>query len=808
MIPFPEIKHLQLEGVMTVIYSPFLREILNTHDLLAQNTSYPFFDPACRRYEAIRSALVDRKPLSSIFETLGITEYQYRQALAAFRKGGVTSLIGTSLPQLTEPLDIETERMVYVLKKARPWIPATKMVLILEGFGIHVDLSFMRRLYASYGWAQGTKEYSDIDFWALNLKVVNLSHLQAQRLSHEDFFQDEDRLQTLIEVFRTMGDRGITHRYPGSRVSLQKHKKAFQLLGLIGLVDQARPSFRNSKLGFKEEGWMILSKIQHPDTNEIYYQRILRTKQIHVDLTCIKKIFDRWHVTDFQSKFKGDLERFILSDELQPEPDTLPILPSITPTMASHRLDLGFVNFLKTISVNPVPLANPGIFLFLPLLNRLKIFEAANSLMDIDPDKGYSWFSLLILNLSRILAGISSISKACHTSEWSLPLSAGLVEMPCKDTLLNGLAAIPENQLLLLRRFLTKAAYDQELVKGRSIALDFHMRDFTGNDVQLKNIGKGPSPKRKICFPGFRPHIAWDVATGAPLSVEFRSGTARGTTTFKRFIHELLPETLADQNVEHIYLDSEYTGQEIWHFIVDSQSGLGADLTMCIKQNKAVKKYITSFLDTDFQWLFYDEDHTYSSRIFSIPIHKTNKELRCVLKRHEKTGRLRCFASTLPGLVAREILTEYERRWIIENGIRDLVGNYFFDNIPGIDPHRINIHYFIVTLARLLYQIFCSLYPASKNQDNTQKEIGTIRHQFMVGCNATIARDNDQLILSWQDLFHEKDHKNLSALFDSLNKTAHIPIPFLGRLMLKFELMPPRSRDFRNTLQRVLLDFG
>ena len=76
---------------MTVIYSPFLREILNTHDLLAQNTFYPFFDPACRRYEAIRSALVDRKSLSSIFETLGITEYQYRQALAAFRKGGVAS---------------------------------------------------------------------------------------------------------------------------------------------------------------------------------------------------------------------------------------------------------------------------------------------------------------------------------------------------------------------------------------------------------------------------------------------------------------------------------------------------------------------------------------------------------------------------------------------------------------------------------------------------------------------------------------------------------------------------------------------
>ena len=792
---------------MAVIYSSFLNEIINTHNLLARQTLYPFFDPACRRYEAIRAALVDRKPLSTIFETFGITEYQYRQALGAFRKGGVAYLIGLSFPKLTESLDIEAERMIYVLKNARPWIPATKMALILQGFGYEIELSLMRHLYASYGWAQGSKGYDDIDFWALNLKVVRLSQLQTQVLSRDSFFQEKDRLQTLLEVFRTIGSRGITHRYPGSRVSLHKHKNAFQMLGLIGLVDQARPPFRNSKLGFKEEGWMIFSKIQHPDKTEIDYRKILRTKQIHVDPTCIRKIFDRWHVAAFQSKFKGDLERFVHRDAPQLG-DTLPVLPSVAPSATPLRLDIGFVEFLKTLTGKPAPLANPGLFLFLPLLHRLNIFEMASSLMDTDPDKGYSWFSLLLLNLSRILGGISSVSKACRTSELSLPLSAGLVEMPCKDTILNGLAAITEEQLLLLRRFLTKAAYDQELIKGRSIALDFHMRDFTGNDVNLKNIGKGPSPKRKICFPGFRPHLAWDVATGAPLSLEFRSGKARGTTTFKRFIRDLLPETLAEQNVEHIYLDSEYTSQNIWHFIVDSQDGLGADLTMCIKQNRAVKKHIKSFLDTNFEWLFYDEEHTYSSGIFLIPIRKTKKELRCVLKRHERNGRLRCFGSTLPDLDARKILTEYERRWVIENGIKDLVGNYFFDNIPGINPHRINIHYFVVTLTRLLYQMFCSQYPDSKNQNETQKGIGTIRNEFLVGTNATIARENGQLILTWQDPFPEKNHEYISSLFESLNKTADKPLPFLGGLMLKFELMPPRSRNFRNMQRRVILDFG
>ena len=117
---------------MAVIYNPFLREILNTHDLLINKTAYPFFDLACRQYEAIRAGWVDKNALSTIFEKFGITEYQYRKALAAFREGGVIRLIGNSFPKLTEALDLEAERMIYILKNARPWIPATKMVATTE----------------------------------------------------------------------------------------------------------------------------------------------------------------------------------------------------------------------------------------------------------------------------------------------------------------------------------------------------------------------------------------------------------------------------------------------------------------------------------------------------------------------------------------------------------------------------------------------------------------------------------------------------------------------------------------------------
>lgn len=791
---------------MAVIYNPFLREILNTHDAINLNMGYPFFDPACRYYEIIRAVLVDKTKLPVVFKKFGITEYQYRKALAVFFNGGVSKLIGIAFPRFTEPLNLEAERMIYVLKKARPSIPATKMVIILQSFGFEIDLSLMRHLYASYGWAQGTRKYEDVDFQALNLKVVKLTKTDNLPHDRDNFFHQQDRLQNLLEVFRRQDNKEISRHYPGSRVSLQKHRKSFNALWLIGLVEQARPSFRNSKLGFKEEGWMILSKIQHPEKDETDYQKILCTKKINVDLTCIKKIFNRWKVTTFQSRFKGNLDRFISGNDAWQT--AISQSSFAIPDADKLRMDTGFIEFLEGLQTQEVPLANPGIFLFLPLLHRLKFFDVTAGIIDTDPDHGYSWFSLLLLNLFRIFSGISSISKACRTNELSIPLCAGLVEMPCKDTLLNGLATISEHQLLQLRRNLTGLSYSKALIKGQSIALDFHMRDFTGEDIALKNIGKGPSPKRKICFPGFRPHIAWDIETGTPLSLEFRNGTARATTTFEKFIRDLLPEALSDQNVEHVYLDSEYTAQKVWHFIVDQQDGLGADLTMCIKQNRAVKKHINAFLETPFEWLFFDEKHTYSSQTFTIPVQQTNKEIHCVLKRHEKNGRLRCFGSTITGLDARKILKEYERRWVIENGIKDLVGNYFFDNIPGIDPHRINIHYFVVTLARLLYQMFCNLYPASKNADGTQRGIGTIRPEFIVGTNAKIARKDDKLIITWKDPYSEKDHSNMTTLFDALNETSSEPIPFLGGLKLQFKLGPPRDKKLHNRLQRKKLDLG
>ena len=788
---------------MAIIYPQFLRSILDINEKISNQIPYPFFDPACTRYEALRAYWVDCDTVEKVTQKYGLTEYEFRKSLSAFKQRGTAGLIGLASKQLTEELAIEVERKVFVLKNARRWIPATKMAILLEGFNHHVSSKLIRHLYASYGWAVGTRPYEDVDFISLNLKTIRLCQLQSESLHRSSFFLAEDRLQTLLEVFRTVGVRGIIKRYPGSKFSFQQSKKEFLSLGLLGLVEKARPPFRNSKLGFKEEGWIILSKIQQPTKNESYYLKLLKSKNIVVDSTCLTKIFTRWKIKDFQSQFKGELDRL-----LEPEPENICAEGLQESAKASPcRLDVGFISCLEKLDGHSIPLASPGIFLFLPYLNRLKLFEKVSSLMNVDPDKGYSWFSLLLLNLGRLLGGISSVSKSCRINELSLPLMAGLVAIPCNDTFLNGLAVISETALLQLRRFLTHITRQFHLIAGRRIAFDFKMRDFTGDDVTLKNIGKGPSPKRKICFPGFRPHIAWDVDTGAPISIEFRNGKARATTTIKRFVRELLHQALGEQAVEHVYLDSEYTAEHVWNFIVDSQHGLGADLTMCIKQNKRVRKHIDSFLKTNPPWSFFDEEHTYTEKTFEIPIQQTDKKLHCVLKRKESNGKVRCFGSTLKGLDSKGILEEYSTRWIIENGIKDLVHNYYFDNIPGIDPHRINIHYFVVTLARLLYEMFCQDYAESRNPDNTKKSIGTLRPEFMGGTNAVLSRYGDKLILKWIDHYPEKQHHIIQELFRKLNRETDNGLPFLGGLKVEYEIAPPRSMNLSNKLRRQAVEF-
>ena len=149
---------------MPIISTKFLIHVIEIHENIQNNINYPFFDPACVRYEALRCVFIDGESIDNASEKFGLSNYEFRKAKIAFNNHGVAGLIGININELIESFPLQTERMVFVLKMARKNFPATKMVTILNGFDLNPSLDIIRRLYASYGWAQGTKKFKNIDF--------------------------------------------------------------------------------------------------------------------------------------------------------------------------------------------------------------------------------------------------------------------------------------------------------------------------------------------------------------------------------------------------------------------------------------------------------------------------------------------------------------------------------------------------------------------------------------------------------------------------------------------------------------------
>ena len=98
-------------------------------------------------------------------------------------------------------------------------------------------------------------------------------------------------------------------------------------------------------------------------------------------------------------------------------------------------------------------------------------------------------------------------------------------------------------------------------------------------------------------------------------------------------------------------------------------------------------------------------------------------------------------------------------------------------------------------------------YAEAWNPDKTRKTIGTLRPEFLTGCNAILSRVKDELVLKRQDSYPIKQHHAFKALFDTLNEGASHGLKCLGGLKLRFEIAPPKSPELRNKLKREVVEF-
>lgn len=715
---------------------------------------------------------------------------------------------------LGPPLPVAVERMVLALKQGFPALPATKTATVMAGFGIDVDTEAVLALHDSYGLSRHLRRVADgADFVEWNRRWMRLAQIRAPAPP----VPDAAAAQTWYERLRAYAaaePRERAHVVALSEVGpslFRYHWEKFRQYGVCGLWPPAGSAFRQSKIGLGREARLVIDKLQHPERSAGEYVRRLRSQGVQVDRSAIVRLWQRWPLSDWQGPFDSDLQR--LSEPPAP-PERWP-RPVVGP---ERHIDLNFAAWLEGVRTSPLRTDAPGLFVLWSYLEELGLVGVLDAMGLARPrgDRGYSWLDLLLLDIARRFYGIGSHSRACEHQSDTLPFFCQLYKLPCNDTFLSGLSAIDPAQVLALRRWLVHRQLELGLIGGRHVGFDFHQIDRDVTWERLRQFGRGPSPKKKICYSGFRPHIAVDVEHGTLVAAEFRKGSARGTTTVRRFIKELLLPEL-EGLFETVYIDSEYTGRDVWSYILDPRQGLGAELTACLKQNPFVRRARDRFLgahrDEADLWRWYDDEHVHSRETFPLDWSLTKPDgqvlalqLRCVVKKHLKTGRLRCFGSSKAGLTAREVLDDYRHRWTVENVIKDLVHSYFLDCCPGTDPHAVDVHFLVVSICRVLYGMIArDLGDFLRNPDGTAKGLGRVRQDlFGAGCGHMQLHD-DVLQISFDQAFTVPLTNALRTWHELLERRHRNGLGWLGGLHLRYRLRPPHGQEHRNALKKVPL---
>ncbi len=712
-------------------------------------------------------------------------------------------------------IDGDIERKALVLKTGYLNTPVTKATIILNGFNMKtVSEDTVRSIFSSYGLIKEFKEYrEDYDFMDINKRGQKLHKILLTR-DREETKKIEGRFEA-IRMYLSADPKEKIKAI--NQATIKKglffhYLKSFTKYGFLGLIDKGEDSFRKSKIGFHNEARIIIDKIQNKDREASYYVKLLNYKGIKVHNYSITKLFKRWDVENYKSEFKSNLDRLEKAFIDEAGNETSVIQSSI------KYVDLNFVHKLSGIKKNGLHIDSPGLFAIWYYIEKLGIQSKLDAMGLTYVEKGYSWFDYFLLNVGRIFYGISSYSKTSECEEPSLAFFSHLLKLPCNDSFINGIGSITQEQVFSLQRWFVERSKSLGIINGKKIALDFHQIDLNVDFPKLKNIGKGPSPKRGYCFNAFRPHIAWDLETGNIIIAEFRKGSARGTSTIKRFVNDHLYRAFKGE-FEEVYIDSEYTGKDVWNFILDKE-GMGAKLIACIKQNRLVKQHIDKFIleneGNDGFWCYWDDKHVFSIKTFElsweyedkkkdIPV-KRNFSLYCCIKKSLKNDKLRCFATSNRNHTAREILELYGNRWIIENGIKDLIYSYFLQQCPGTDPHNVNVHFMIVTMCRHIFRMVEEdSKEFIKNCDGTTKTLSTMRKILFNQGSGKIEIEGDTILINFLNSFSVGLTNNLKSFYEKLENETTKGLDILGGYKIKYLFNPPYGAEHKNRLCKVPL---
>jgi hypothetical protein len=281
--------------------------------------------------------------------------------------------------------------------------------------------------------------------------------------------------------------------------------------------------------------------------------------------------------------------------------------------------------------------------------------------------------------------------------------------------------------------------------------LDFHFKRFFGEHSQEKGVGKGPDKSGDLVA-GFRPHVAWDLAANTILSMCYYHGGKRAPGIVEQYCEHHIFPLLDPQAIREIYMDSEYTKERSLEFFKTVRCPNG-EVYLCLKKNRQIKKLIQPALESVEGWKQWDTEDEIQTIQVTLP--KTQLPLQIVILRDLKTRKnIRCFGSTNLRLLPEDLVKKYRYRWLIENGLKDLVYSYFLDEMYGSDPEKIEFEFYCVMIARLSYEYFLKELGGEHfhRDDGNKTTLQTMRCLLFEKRNFTLELDaNGNFILTLLD---------------------------------------------------------
>lgn len=752
-----------------------------------------------KSYEILRQIWSQRKSQREVAKSALISRATLRQWEANFVQYGAIGLLSKISYLKVDP---RLEALTRLVRAARPHANSSYILQLAEALQIRgVTLEIIHQVQRSYGYGQRL-DGEDVRFFADLQKILaSVEHHKVikkpsghdPRNRAQTFIEfDRDPFQHRIELFRTLSSctkkgkiRSILRQFGIQSSRLYELKSRYMEYGVWGLVDLIHtPKRCGEKISPEPELATIEKRLMNPSLSA---KKMIK----HLELKCsrarVQKIYTRWELSAF--KVSKPLRGIVSTTPIPVTKSSSPVegsardqFPDLIKT-ANLKINPDFLRFLKHLKYRSVSVSNPGAILIAPFLEQLGVVEA---IYTYGPPtfRTTQITNDIIVNVLRIIAGFPTINYFMLNSDHSVAIGAGLVVHHSKSNFYRKLEDFRFSHLLKLRNDAARRAKELNIIEGKEISIDYHCDQSDSRFPKDKGLSKSPDKNGDLVY-AHRPQILWDSCTNSIINIAYCEGGSRAPSALYRFCEENLFTIIDPSAIAEIYTDSEYTGErQLIYLIVRSSSSV----TMCLKQNKRIKKWKEEILK-DPDWQPYGDQYRIASRDYPLP--ESGKKLRFVVKQDTETNETRCFGSTHSDWSPTKILNMYHIRWSVESGIKDLIENYFLNYPPGDSPEKVEVHYYCVMLARLVIDYFSSIFSEPKWQtaEGWDSVLSTIRTTIFSNQNCELSLDEaGDLNLTYLDGDTHGIKRRLRSLLEQRKIAGLNKVSWWGNRGIKIEI--------------------